>query len=126
MLMAQFIHGKTPDITTPPNAQPIKGFCQRIKGKQGRFCGNLSSKRVDFSARTVISPDSNLGCDCVGVPRHVAMITTFPEMTSWYTLDRLKAKICNSPKVHPGTNSVFLANSLVQKLSYGDRDRVAN
>jgi hypothetical protein len=46
---------------------------QRLKGKQGRFRGNLSGKRVDFSARTVISPDPNLaihqvrggGCGCV-------------------------------------------------------------
>ncbi len=37
-----------------------RGFCQRLKGKQGRFRGNLSGKRVDFSARTVISPDPNL------------------------------------------------------------------
>ena len=33
---------------------------QRLKGKQGRFRGNLSGKRVDFSGRTVISPDPNL------------------------------------------------------------------
>jgi hypothetical protein len=37
-----------------------RGFVQRLKGKQGRFRGNLSGKRVDFSARTVISPDPNL------------------------------------------------------------------
>lgn len=37
-----------------------KGLVQRLKGKQGRFRGNLSGKRVDFSARTVISPDPNL------------------------------------------------------------------
>jgi DNA-directed RNA polymerase III subunit RPC1 len=40
--------------------KPIKGFCQRLKGKTGRFRGNLSGKRVDFSGRTVISPDPNL------------------------------------------------------------------
>lgn len=38
---------------------------QRLKGKQGRFRGNLSGKRVDFSARTVISPDPNLEIDQV-------------------------------------------------------------
>lgn len=37
-----------------------RGFVQRLKGKQGRFRGNLSGKRVDFSGRTVISPDPNL------------------------------------------------------------------
>ena len=48
-------------------------------GKQGRFRGNLSGKRVDFSSRTVISPDPNLQIDQVGVPIHVAKILTYPE-----------------------------------------------
>jgi DNA-directed RNA polymerase beta' subunit len=43
--------------------KPIRGFCQRLKGKQGRFRGNLSGKRVDFSGRTVISPDPNCRID---------------------------------------------------------------
>jgi DNA-directed RNA polymerase beta' subunit len=42
-----------------------RGFVQRLKGKQGRFRGNLSGKRVDFSGRTVISPDPNMGIDQV-------------------------------------------------------------
>lgn len=58
--------------------KPIRGLCQRLKGKQGRFRGNLSGKRVDFSARTVISPDPNLRVDQVGVPVHVAKIMTYP------------------------------------------------
>ena len=48
------------------------------KGKQGRFRGNLSGKRVDFSARTVISPDPNLRVNEVGVPKKVAMTMTYP------------------------------------------------
>ena len=43
--------------------KPIRGFVQRLKGKQGRFRGNLSGKRVDFSSRTVIGPDPNLRID---------------------------------------------------------------
>lgn len=42
-----------------------RGLVQRLKGKQGRFRGNLSGKRVDFSSRTVISPDPNLEIDQV-------------------------------------------------------------
>ena len=45
----------------------MRGFCQRLKGKQGRFRGNLSGKRVDFSGRTVISPDPNVRIDQVRV-----------------------------------------------------------
>lgn len=47
--------------------KPMRGFCQRLKGKQGRFRGNLSGKRVDFSGRTVISPDPNLAIDEVPI-----------------------------------------------------------
>ena len=54
------------------------------------------------------------------------MIMTFPEMASWYTMDRIKVKILNSHKVNLDANSVRLANSLVQNLSYGDRNCAAN
>jgi len=46
-----------------PGTKPTRGFVQRLKGKQGRFRGNLSGKRVDFSGRTVIGPDPNLRID---------------------------------------------------------------
>ena len=53
----------------------------------GRFRGNLSGKRVDFSGRTVISPDPNLRIDEVAVPVHVAKILTYPEKVSLPTLN---------------------------------------
>lgn len=46
----------------------IKSISERLKGKQGRFRNNLLGKRVDFAARTVISPDPNLNLDEVGIP----------------------------------------------------------
>ncbi|KAK6044834.1 hypothetical protein COOONC_17661 [Cooperia oncophora] len=55
--------------------QALRGFTQRLKGKQGRFRGNLSGKRVDFSGRTVISPDPNLRIDEVGVPLLTLIMT---------------------------------------------------
>jgi DNA-directed RNA polymerase III subunit RPC1 len=76
--VAQYINGEMPGLQRPIGSKPIRGLCQRLKGKQGRFRGNLSGKRVDFSARTVISPDPNLRVDQVGVPVHVAKIMTYP------------------------------------------------
>ena len=59
--VAQYINGEMPGLPRPIGAsKPIRGLCQRLKGKSGRFRGNLSGKRVDFSGRTVISPDPNL------------------------------------------------------------------
>ena len=54
------------------SGRPLKTLTQRLKGKEGRFRGSLSGKRVDFSSRTVISPDPNLDLSEVGVPETVA------------------------------------------------------
>jgi DNA-directed RNA polymerase II subunit RPB1 len=57
----------------------VKAIQARLKGKEGRIRGNLMGKRVDFSARTVITGDPNLELDEVGVPRSIAMTLTYPE-----------------------------------------------
>ena len=65
-----------------PPSRPIKSISQRIKGKEGRVRGNLMGKRVDFSARTVISGDPNISIDELGVPWSIALNLTFPEVVS--------------------------------------------
>ena len=87
--------------------KPLRGFAQRLKGKTGRFRGNLSGKRVDFSSRTVISPDPNLRIDQIAVPKHVCKILTFPERVTKYNRKRLQQFIRNGPDVHPGANHLI-------------------
>ena len=125
--VSQYINGDMPGLKKEIGHKPIRGLCQRLKGKQGRFRGNLSGKRVDFSARTVISPDPNLRVDQVGVPVHVAKIMTYPEQVSRYNIDKLKARVLNGPDVHPGANLIRPAgeNSFVKSLAFGDRKRAA-
>ncbi|MEM3399343.1 MAG: DNA-directed RNA polymerase subunit A' [Candidatus Micrarchaeia archaeon] len=66
------------------SGRPLKTLSQRLKGKEGRFRYNLSGKRVNFSARTVISPDPNISINEVGVPRAVAEELTVPiKVTDW-------------------------------------------
>ena len=72
------------DIAGIPQAlqksgRPVKAIRARLKGKEGRLRGNLMGKRVDFTARTVITGDPNLELDEVGVPRSIAMTLTYPE-----------------------------------------------
>ena len=93
----------------PMNMQPKKptrGFVQRLKGKQGRFRGNLSGKRVDFSGRTVISPDPNLHIDQVAVPIHVAKVLTFPQLVTKENIKLMRDLVTNGPDKHPGANFV--------------------
>ncbi|AJU02326.1 BCN_G0049950.mRNA.1.CDS.1 [Saccharomyces cerevisiae] len=106
--------------------KPIRGFCQRLKGKQGRFRGNLSGKRVDFSGRTVISPDPNLSIDEVAVPDRVAKVLTYPEKVTRYNRHKLQELIVNGPNVHPGANYLLKRNEDARRnLRYGDRMKLA-
>ncbi|MDY6780791.1 MAG: DNA-directed RNA polymerase subunit A', partial [Halobacteria archaeon] len=61
---------------TPPahhrSGRPLKTLSQRLKGKDGRFRGSLSGKRVNFSSRTVISPDPTISLNEIGVPESIA------------------------------------------------------
>ncbi|EGV93894.1 DNA-directed RNA polymerase II subunit RPB1 [Cricetulus griseus] len=69
------------------SGRPLKSLKQRLKGKEGRVRGNLMGKRVDFSARTVITPDPNLSIDQVGVPRSIAANMTFAEIVTPFNID---------------------------------------
>ena len=77
------------------NSKPSRGLCQRLKGKQGRFRHNLSGKRVDFSGRTVISPDPNLDVHQVAVPESVAKILTYPERVTEANIEKLRLAVRN-------------------------------
>lgn len=84
------------------SGRALKTICQRLKGKEGRFRGNLSGKRVDFSARTVISPDPNLDVGEVGVPTEVAARLTIPEKVTEWNLNELRRLVENGPDQYPG------------------------
>lgn len=113
----------------PLNMQPKKsgrGLVQRLKGKQGRFRGNLSGKRVDFSSRTVISPDPNLRIEQVGVPVQVAKILTYPERVNKHNIELMRKLVQNGPDVHPGANFVVEGKTQFRKfLRYGNRQKIA-
>ncbi|XP_041117382.1 DNA-directed RNA polymerase III subunit RPC1 isoform X2 [Polyodon spathula] len=113
----------------PLNMAPKKwtrGFVQRLKGKQGRFRGNLSGKRVDFSGRTVISPDPNLRIDEVAVPVHVAKILTYPEKVNKANIDFMRKLVRSGPEVHPGANFIEQRHTNMKRfLKYGNREKMA-
>jgi DNA-directed RNA polymerase II subunit RPB1 len=96
----------------PPAAQrsgrPLKTLKSRLGAKTGRVRGNLMGKRVDFSARSVITPDANIDLDELGVPEEIAMNLTFPEIVTGYNRDRLMSYVRNGTGKYPGAKSVFL------------------
>ncbi|CAG7825815.1 unnamed protein product [Allacma fusca] len=103
-----------------------RGFVQRLKGKQGRFRGNLSGKRVDFSGRSVISPDPNLKIQQVGVPIHMSQVLTYPERVTPHNIKWLRILVRNGPNRHPGANFIESKEGIRKYLLYGDRKRISN
>ncbi|WP_338742578.1 DNA-directed RNA polymerase subunit A' [Haloplanus salilacus] len=95
---------------TPParhrSGRPLKTLSQRLKGKEGRFRGSLSGKRVNFSARTVISPDPTLSLNEVGVPDRVAKEMTQTLNVTERNVDEARQYVANGPEGHPGANYV--------------------
>ncbi|KAL1590620.1 hypothetical protein WHR41_00821 [Cladosporium halotolerans] len=106
--VAMYIDGGLPGLgRDSAYGKAMRGFCQRLKGKQGRFRGNLSGKRVDFSGRTVISPDPNLSIEEVAIPMRVAVNMTYPEKVNTQNIKKLKECVLRGTKQHPGANFVI-------------------
>ena len=87
------------------SGRPLKTLAQRLKGKEGRFRGSLSGKRVNFSARTVISPDPCLSINEVGVPKEIAEELTVPLYVTEKNIDIAREFILR--KEHPKANYVI-------------------
>ncbi len=108
------------------SGRALKTLSQRLKGKEGRFRSNLSGKRVDFSARTVISPDSNLDINEVGVPVEIAKRLTIPEKVTPWNIETLKKFIVNGPDNYPGALYVIRPDGKRIRLEFViERDKVA-
>ncbi|XP_063934286.1 DNA-directed RNA polymerase III subunit rpc1-like isoform X3 [Zophobas morio] len=114
---------------TQPNQKPIRALSTRLKGKTGRFRGNLLGKRAEFTARTVISPDPNIRIDEVAVPVKVAKVLSFPMRVTAHNMEELKQMIINGQDIHPGANRVlskhkdrsyYLATSRLQRMKIAD------
>ena len=108
-LVSTYMDNEIPGV--PQNAQrstfrALKAITQRLKGKEGRLRGNIMGKRVDYSARTVISVDPNINIDEYGVPQKIAMNLTFPEIITRFNMKKLQIMVKNGPKTYPGAKTV--------------------
>ncbi|KAK4368173.1 hypothetical protein RND71_011965 [Anisodus tanguticus] len=102
---------------TQRSGRPIKSICSRLKSKEGRIRGNLMGKRVDFSARTVITPDPTINIDQLGVPWSIALNLTYPETVTPYNIERLKELVEYGPHPPPGkTGAKYIIRDDGQRL----------
>jgi len=110
------------------SGRPLKTLSQRLKGKEGRFRGSLSGKRVNFSARTVISPNPNLSISEVGIPLDIANEMTVPVKVTAANLEDVRQLVLNGPgRSHigepPGANYVIRPDNRRVRLSDAEPTR---
>jgi len=110
--VATLIDNEIPQISqaTHRSGRPLKSIRQRLKGKEGRIRSNLMGKRVDFSARSVITPDPNIELDQLGVPIKIATNLTVPEIVNTFNKDKLSKLVLNGPNKWPGAKSIIKGN----------------
>ncbi|MBW2970549.1 DNA-directed RNA polymerase subunit A' [Candidatus Woesearchaeota archaeon] len=99
------------------SGQPLKTVTERIKSKEGRIRHNLAGKRTNFSARTVISPDSMIKVNEVGVPSSIASKLTVPERVTEWNMKYLKGFVERGPKSYPGSNYVVRPDGKRKKIT---------
>lgn len=115
--------------TLPParhrSGRALKTLMQRLSKKEGRFRGNLSGKRVNFSARTVISPDPRISINEVGVPLEIAKELTLQIKVTKSNINELKKLVLNGPKMHPGANYILRSDGIRKKITDENKKDIA-
>lgn len=108
------------------SGRALKTLSQRLKGKEGRFRSNLSGKRVDFSARTVVSPDPNLDINEVGVPIEIAIRLSVPEKVTEWNIGEMRKLVINGPEKYPGALYIIRPDGKRIRLEFViDREKIA-
>jgi len=81
---------------------PVPGVKQALEKKEGLFRKHMMGKRVNYAARSVISPDPNIETDEIGVPPVFATKLTYPEPVTAYNIAELRQAVINGPDKWPG------------------------
>ncbi len=106
------------------SGRALKTLAQRLKGKEGRFRYNLSGKRVNYSARTVISVDPFLDVDEVGVPKIIAEKLTVPfYITEW---NLAKAKELLKRTEYPIVMGIITKEKLRKRITDVNKEEILN
>ena len=124
--IATMIDNKIPGCApvSQRSGRALKSIKERLVGKQGRVRGNLMGKRVDYSARSVITPDARLSIRELGVPIKIAMNITFPTIVNSRNKKFLTKLMINGPDNYPGANILEKKEGESISLKYVDRNSI--
>ena len=124
--VSTLVDNKIPGVASVAqrSGRPLKSIKERLNGKAGRVRGNLMGKRVDFSARSVITPDPQLSIRELGVPLKIAKNLTKPIIVNNKNMNYLLKLVRNGPDVYPGAKILEKKNGESLSLKYIDRESI--
>lgn len=105
------------------SGRPLQCIMSRLNSKNGRIRGNLMGKRVDQSARSVITGEPNISMRELGVPMKIAKNLTKPVVVNDLNRDFLTKLVLNGPDVHPGAKVLERKNG--ENISLRNIDRAS-
>jgi len=118
--VATLVDNQIPGVA--PSAQrsgrPLKSVQQRLGSKEGRIRYNIQGKRVEFSARSVITPDPNISIGELGVPMKIAMNLTFPEKVTPYNMQQMYKLVQNGADKYPGAKTIVREDGRMISLKH--------
>jgi DNA-directed RNA polymerase II subunit RPB1 len=124
--VATLVDNQIPGVA--PSAQrsgrPLKSIQQRLGSKEGRIRYNIQGKRVEFSARSVITPDPNLSIGEIGVPEKIAKNLSVPERVTPYNIKQMYKLIQNGADIHPGAKTIVQRNGHTISLKHVIRNDI--
>jgi len=124
--VATQVDNKIPGVASVAqrSGRPLKSIKDRLNGKGGRMRGNLMAKRVDFSARSVITADPNISIRELGIPMKIAKNITKPVTVNRANRAFLTKLVQNGPNIHPGAKILEKKNGDSITLRYVDRNSI--
>jgi DNA-directed RNA polymerase I subunit RPA1 len=106
-------------------ANQVAGIRQTLEKKEGLFRMHMMGKRVNYAARSVISPDPLIGAHEIGIPEVFALKLTYPEPVTAFNVEKLRKAVLNGPEHHPGATHVEMEDGQVVVLSSKLKERQA-
>ena len=124
--VATQVDNKIPGVASVAqrSGRPLKSIKDRLNGKGGRMRGNLMAKRVDFSARSVITADPNISIRELGIPLKIAKNITKPVYVNKINKAFLTKLVQNGPEIYPGAKILEKKNGESITLRYIDRNSI--
>ncbi|ORX40060.1 hypothetical protein BD324DRAFT_254113 [Kockovaella imperatae] len=108
---------------------PHQGIKQLLEKKEGLFRKHMMGKRVNYAARSVISPDINIETNEIGIPPVFARKLTYPEPVTAQNVAELRQLVINGPRQHPGASMVQMEDGTrvsLDRTTLEQRTAIAN